>query len=84
MKRIALSLVLLLVIAGSAHATGGVPTSTTVFHWDGTMGTLSGCAQQYGLFSASSGQAIDIRVHGRNGSGAATIKASVPRIFNNI
>lgn len=53
----------------------------SLFYWDGTMGTLSGCAQQYGLFSADVGDTVTIRLNSTNANGA-TIRASIPRIFN--
>ena len=54
----------------------------SLFFWDGSRGNLSGCAQQYGLFSASAGDTIVIRINALNGSGTATIRASVPTIFD--
>lgn len=53
----------------------------SLFYWDGTMGTLSGCAQKYGLFSANVGDTVTIRLNSTNATGA-TIRASIPRIFD--
>jgi len=59
----------------------GFDSRYSLFYWDGTMGSLNGCAQQYGTFSAVSGDTISVRLYALNADGA-TIKASVPRIFN--
>ena len=60
----------------------GSDTRYSLFYWDGTMGSLNGCAQQYGVFSAVAGDTIRVQLNALN-AGGATIKASVPRIFNN-
>jgi hypothetical protein len=59
----------------------GYDARYSLFYWDGTMGTLNGCAQQYGVFSASAGDTVSVRLYALNANGA-TIKASVPRIFD--
>ncbi len=53
------------------------------YRWNGTMSALSGCAEQWGgtYFTAHAGDTIFISVNGRNESGTATLKASVPRII---
>lgn len=59
----------------------GIPTYNQVFYWDGTMGSLNGCAQQWGTFSAAAGDTITIKIWGQN-SGTANIQASAARIGN--
>jgi hypothetical protein len=56
-------------------------SSYSIFYWDGTMGTLSGCAEQYGSFSATNGDTVKVQINASNGTTAATIKASIPRVI---
>jgi hypothetical protein len=62
------------------HPNGSV-SSYSLFYWDGTMGSLNGCGQQYGIFSANVGDTVTIQLNGSDPHGA-TIRASVPRIIN--
>jgi hypothetical protein len=57
-------------------------SSYSIFYWDGTMGSLSGCAQQYGTVTAHTGDTIKIQINSSNGTAGATIKASVPQVTN--
>ena len=59
----------------------GVDTRYSIFAHDGTQGSLSGCADQYGVFSAADGDTVSVKIYASN-SGNAIIKASYPRIFN--
>lgn len=61
----------------------GSDTPYVLFYWDGSMGSLSGCAQQYGTFSAVGGDTVSIKIYAAN-SGSATIRASYPRIANSL
>jgi len=58
-------------------------TRYSLFYWDGTMGSLNGCNEHYGLFSASAGDTVSIKVYVSN-SGSANIQASIPRVFNSL
>jgi hypothetical protein len=51
------------------------------FYWNGTMTTLNGCQQQYGFFSADTGDVVTIQIKTTNLTGA-TLKATVPGIQN--
>ena len=68
------------VVAVVTH--NGADTRNSLFYWDGTMGSLNGCNDHHGIFSAVAGDTVSIKVYGAN-SGNATIQASYPRIFNN-
>jgi hypothetical protein len=61
----------------------GNNTRYSLFFWDGTMGSLNGCGEHYGTFSASAGDTITIEIGAWN-TGNATIQASFPRIFNSL
>lgn len=61
----------------------GFDSRHSLFFWDGTMGGLNGCAEQYGIFSAVAGDTVSIRVYVSN-SGSGTIEASVPRVLNSL
>jgi hypothetical protein len=61
----------------------GYDTRYSLFYWDGTMGSLNGCNDHYGLFSAVGGDTVAIKVYVGN-SGNANIQASIPRIFNTL
>jgi hypothetical protein len=61
----------------------GYDTRYSLFYWDGTMGSLNGCNDHYGIFSAVDGDTVSIKVYASN-SGSATIQASYPRIFNTL
>lgn len=54
-----------------------------IFYWDGTMGSLSGCVEQSGNFTASEGDTVTLYVLAGN-YGNSTIKVSYPRIFNTL
>jgi hypothetical protein len=54
----------------------------TIFSWNSTLASICG-AQQWGYFTANTGDTIYINISGRNVSGTATLKASIPSILNN-
>jgi hypothetical protein len=56
-------------------------SSYSIFYWDGTMGSLNGCAEQYGIFYATHGDTVRVQINSSNGTTAATIKASIPRVI---
>lgn len=68
-------------IAVYVYHTNNTVTPYSIFYWDGTMGTLSGCAEQYGTFSATNGDTVKVQINASNGTTAATIKASIPRVI---
>lgn len=59
----------------------GTQTTFNVVNWNGTMGSMSGCIGPSKIFTATTGDTITMRLKATNLS-SATIKASVPRIFN--
>lgn len=53
----------------------------SIFYWDGRDGTLSGCPERSGYFSADVGDTVTIQINALNTAGG-TIRASTPTLFN--
>lgn len=53
------------------------------FSWNGTMGDLNGCVQEYvAAFSANIGDTVTVEVRGKNLAGNAILRSTVPDIYN--
>lgn len=66
----------------TVHHQNGTNSYYTPFSWNGTQGSLNGCQQQYGLFTADHGDTVTVEVRTTNLTGA-TLRASVPMLFVN-